>query len=278
MVNKINQNHSKLALSNDNNAACFITREKISDIFKKFWKNGYGSIETDEALFIQQLIAEHSPSHFLEIGMASGISGGLISLFLDRLGGTKFTTIDHDNTFFGDNLKENGFLIDKIYTSKKINVKKRPFTTALDLDKVGETYDMAFIDANHQHPWPIIDTICLFPHLTGDKIVIHHDLRLFRNQNIVFGIGPKYLWDQFPDNHKRKSAANKGNIFMVDLNISKDQLEEIAADAFSLPWSLRDPLQNIIIEKIIEMLKRHYSDYLLNVFKQAVSKFNGFTR
>ncbi len=252
--------------------------DEIRAVFTRFWKTGYGSVAADEAQFIQSLIARHRPRHFLEIGMASGLSGGLISLFLDRFGGAKFTSIDHDNTFFGDKTKQNGFLIHEVYPGNAITVTKRPFTTALNLDAVGDTYDMAFVDANHQHPWPMMDTLCLYPHLTGSRIVIHHDLRLFRKQDVVFGIGPKYLFDQFPDSHRLRSTANQGNIFAVSLDMDQNRLEAIAADAFALPWSLRTPMTETYLDAFRKVLAAHYSPAMQQAFDAAARKFNVMDR
>jgi hypothetical protein len=250
----------------------------VKAVFSTFWKPGFGSIAADEAMFIQDFIRREKPDHFLEVGMASGLSGGLIARFLEASGGSKFTTLDHDNSFFGDPSKENGFLIGDVYTGSQIEIVKRPFTTALDLDDVGERFDMAFIDANHQHPWPLIDTLCVYPHMNGRRVIIHHDLRLFRKQDLVFGIGPKYLFDQFPDSLKLRSKANEGNIFALILDMSQSRLEEIAADAFSLPWSLRTPLQEKYIEQTRGMLSRHYSAELLAVFDKSLAKFNVMDR
>ena len=255
-----------------------MTPADIQETFNRHWKPGWGSVSADEADFIQSLIVQHRPRSFLEIGMASGLSGGLIASFMEENGGERFLTIDHDNTFFGDKTKENGFLIGDIYLGSQVSVEKRPFTTALDLQSLGQAFDMAFIDANHQHPWPIIDTLCLYPSLTGPKIVIHHDLRLFRKQDLVFGIGPKYLFDQFPDSHKKRSIANDGNIFFIDLSLGKDMIENIAADAFNLPWSLRTPMQSKYVDAFRGILLNYYSSYLSDVFDDCVKKFNMMDR
>lgn len=247
---------------------------EIQQVFDEHWKPGWGSVNVDEVLYMQELIAKHRPTSFIEIGMASGLSGGLIATILDEHGGKVFHTADHDNTFFGDKSKENGFLIEAIYRGGGVQVEKRPFTTALDLDDGSDRYDMAFVDANHQHPWPLIDTLCLFPHMSGPKIVVHHDLCLFRKQDLVFGIGPKYLFDQFPESHRDRSTANDGNIFHVSLDMPREQLEQIAADGFSLPWSLRGPLPVPYVERIAAMIERHYDSALSDAFAAAVSKFN----
>jgi len=255
-----------------------ITKYSISDleiIYKKYWKQGYGSIAKIEVIFIQDLIEQYKPQDFIEVGMASGISGGLIAQMLDWSGASSFTTIDHDNTFFGDSTKPNGFLISEIYPTNNIEVTKRPFTTTLNMDKVDQEFDMGFIDANHQHPWPLIDTLLLYQYLKGPKILVHHDLMLFRNQNVPIGIGPKYLYDQFPEGSRLTSSKGGPNIFALDLsNIDKGQLKDIAINAFNLPWSLRNPLDGNTIDQITVILKNSYDVELSETFTKCVSKFN----
>lgn len=255
-----------------------MSMEDVSMIFQKFWKTGYGSVAKDEVMFIQGLIQKHKPKQFLEIGTASGLSAGLILNFMSRAGGELFVTVDHDNTFFGDPTKENGFLIPEIYQGGSVKVQRHVFKTAFDLDSMSQQFDMAFIDANHQHPWPLMDTLCLWPWLVGSKTVIHHDLRLFFKQDIVFGIGPKYLFDQFPCERRITTDANQGNIFALNLDMKKEELESIAMDGFSLPWSLRTPMPEKNIQAMKGVLERHYSMNLMEAFDRQVKKFNVMDR
>ncbi len=248
--------------------------QEVEAVFDQHWKPGWGSISAPELLYVQDLIAHHAPVDFLEIGMASGLSGGLIARLLEERGGGTFTSLDHDNTFFGDPTKENGFLIEAIYAGEKVAVEKLPFKTSLDIAAIGRQYDMAFIDANHQHPWPVLDTLCLFPFLKGGKVVIHHDLNLYGKQDVVYGIGPKYLFDQFPESHRDRGEGSADNIFSLDLNISSAALEDIAISALYLPWSLRTPLSEAQLQAFREALERHYSQRLLAAFEETVGRFN----
>lgn len=249
-------------------------RAAVEEVFKAHWKKGWGSVSAGETMFIFAQIERFRPRSFIEIGMASGLSGGLIASQMAEHGGELFYTLDHDNTFFGDTTKENGFLIGEIYKGSQVKVEKRPFTTALDIETLNQQFDMAFIDANHQHPWPLIDTLCLYPFMTGRKLAIHHDLRLFKNPGGALGIGPKYLFDQFPEAFRWRAAANKGNIFFVDLRIEREKLEALAIDCFSLPWTLRTPLSAAYIEKISGVLERHYSADVLAAFEANLKRFN----
>ena len=211
--------------------------------------------------------------------MASGLSGGILANILEEIGAKTFTTIDYDNTFFGDTSKENGFLLSEIYSGSEVTVEKHPFTTSLDLSKLGKKFQMAFIDANHQHPWPALDTLCLYPFLEGEKIIIHHDLKLFKEQDVVYGIGPKYLYDQFADEYRIDSDANRGNIYALHLkNTDPEYIAKISINALSLPWSLRHPLSDENIQTIESILREHYNSTLADTFTHCTTKFNHLER
>jgi len=158
-------------------------------------------------------------------------------------------------------------------------VNKHPFTISPDIAKLEKQFDMAFIDANHQHPWPAIDTLCLFPYMSGEKIIVHHDLKLFKNQDTVYGIGPKYLYDQFDSSVRIDSNANGGNIYALRMkDIDVDQLIKIGINAFSIPWSLRHPLSDADVERLQALFTQHYSKELADVFVKSAKKFNHLER
>ncbi len=252
--------------------------DRIKQIFDQVWKPGYGSVSCGELSFIQTLIQRNRPRRFIEIGMASGLSGGFIASFMAENGGEYFTSLDHDNTFFGDTSKTNGFLMEEICAGGTIAIEKRPFRTSIDLPDLfpgtfDQAFDMAFVDANHAHPWPIIDTLCLCPFMRGSRIVIHHDLNLFRKQDAVVGIGPKYLHDQFPADRRINHPASS-NIFAVSLDMPLHVFEDVVINALSLPWSLRSPLPVIFLEKFLSFVERFYGKALLGGAEAAAKKFN----
>lgn len=247
---------------------------EISRIHDRHWQPGWGSVTAEELLYFQDLIARHRPRSFIEVGTASGLSGGLIALLLEEYGGRRLTTLDHDNTFFGDETKENGFLLEAIYPSGPVTIERRPFTISVDVPSLGGTWDMGFVDANHWHPWPLLDTLALAPYLRGDRILLHHDLDLYRKQTKVYGIGPKYLWDQWPDSHRDRATTNHGNLFSLSLDLPEDRIEQIAVDALSLPWSLRLRIRPAQLERVRSFLADHYSPRVLATFDETAGKFN----
>ena len=248
---------------------------QIERIYEQHWRPGYGSVMADEVEYFQDLIKQHRPASFVEIGTASGLSGGLICLLLDEFGGKRFVTVDHDNTFFGDTTKENGFLLPSIYPGGKVEVTRLTFTTAPDVPGLGETFDMGFVDANHQHPWSLIDTLCLYPVMGGSKVVLEHDLDLYRKQtDKIYGIGPKYLYDQFPHTHRDRSTARNGNLFSLSLDLPIVRMEQVAKDGFALPWSLRTPIAGPRLEAIRKVLSTYYDPSVVAVFNECIDKFN----
>ena len=181
--------------------------EEIIAIHERYVGPGFGTTTPDELVFIQDLIKQHRPKRFLEIGTASGFSTGVIARMLEAHGGRAITSIDLDTQFFGDTDKESGFLARAIYQGDKVEIKLHTKVTAFDLEALGGPWDMAFVDANHQHPWPVLDTLALAPHLNNSRIVIHHDLQLFRRFKAFRGVGPRLLFNEVPDAYRQASGC-----------------------------------------------------------------------
>jgi predicted O-methyltransferase YrrM len=250
----------------------------IERIFNNHWKPGYGSASKEDLRIIQSLINHYKPKTFLEIGMASGLSAGFIALFMNPHGEGSLITIDHDNTFFGDKNKENGFLIGEIYSHESVQVHKKPFTTSIDLEDTGFSYDMAFIDANHQHPWPTIDLLMTYPHLSANKIAIFDDLDLFKKQEDARGIGPRILYDQFSYINKHRPSPS-ADIYYLDLSsIGAGHFLEAAATSLFYPWTVKQSISERIIDRVARRLQSCYGNYISNTFKICSARYNALTK
>jgi predicted O-methyltransferase YrrM len=97
--------------------------QSVEAAFKDHWRQGWGSVAPDEIMYIDSLIKAHKPQNFIEVGMASGLSGGFIASSLEENDGKLFVTLDHDNTFFGDTSKNNGFLSSRVKIKYPISVE-----------------------------------------------------------------------------------------------------------------------------------------------------------
>lgn len=247
--------------------------EEVARIFERYWKPGWASITKNEALFIQEVIAQYRPKSLIEIGMASGISAGLIACMMEENGGESLVSIDHQDRFFGDPSKEMGFLVDEIYSGTKVKVERISFRIGPDIPSFDRKFDMAFVDANHQHPWPTIDTLCLYPFLKGPRIVLHHDLNLYQRPNFHFGIGPKFIHDQFSSDRRIKGEDSNLSIFAINLDMGKREFEQAIIDGLHLPWSLQDPISQEHLEGVRRLIGEYYSPRMLKAFDAAHARY-----
>ncbi|HWM73663.1 MAG TPA: class I SAM-dependent methyltransferase [Nocardioides sp.] len=235
---------------------------------------GSGPITASEGRCFLRAIEKHRPRAFIELGTSSGLSTGLLALMLHDNGGERLVSVDASERFYRDDERSTGFLVSEMYDGDRVTVELRSPMTSLDVASWEETFEMGFVDANHQHPWPLIDTLCILPRLSGPRLLFHHDLNVYKKQRNANGVGPKYLFDQFPDSHRTRYAANGGNLFSLSLDLPAEQIEAIATEAFALPWTgLRWKRGQPFVEAFRGVLARHYSSALLDAFNETAERF-----
>lgn len=231
-------------------------------------------MSVEDLVSIEKVIATHRPTSFLEIGTASGLSAAVIAHMLEEHGGERLLTVDLLDHFYADPTKEAGFLIPVAYPEGKVAVERRTGWTAADVVASGSTFDMALVDGGHAHPWPLIDTLCVNVVLTGPRLVLQDDLSLFRRQPNGRGVGPKFLFDQFPESHREVFTPGGGNLFAVSLDLPPERIEQIALDAFALPWTLNRRIPEYVVATVQAVLDEHYSAELGQAFAQHCATFN----
>jgi predicted O-methyltransferase YrrM len=252
------------------------TLQEIRNIHGKYWKKGYGSISAKEALFLQSGIARYKPKRFIEIGTASGLSTGFIALFLHANGGDELITLDLDTTFWMDKSKPTGFLAEQIYPDKDVSIEYVRGHNVLYVDQYlsDKKFDMAFIDANHQHPWPTLDMICLLPVMVKGALIYHHDLALYKKQDPTIGIGPKYLFDQFSDEFREITREPEKNIYFIRYHGAYTDLQQAMIDSLHLPWTVRNKIDPTTIQSIADLARARWSHELAEAVLATADKFN----
>lgn len=213
-----------------------------------------GAIDAHDLAFINHLMTLRRPARVLEIGTCTGFSAGMIARILDAQGGGALTCVDHDDRVYFDRAKPVGFLIDAIAPDPVTRIDLRTGQTALDLALAppDAPFDMVFIDASHQHPWPVIDTLCVLPLLAPGALVVHHDLQLYRSATNMHGSGPKMLFDRLLPRERMTPSSLYGdslppgvraraitdNIFAFLRDADPVRQARRLADGFLLPWHL----------------------------------------
>ncbi len=254
-----------------------ISAQEIQTIYKAYWKPGYGSISAQEAMFLQEGIEKHKPQIFLEIGTASGISTGFIALFLsNNKNHAELFTIDLEETFWVDRSQPTGFLAEKICpnTNTEISYIRNVDSTEVQHKFLDQKIDMAFIDANHQHPWPTLDMISILPFMNRGALIYHHDLALYKHQKPILGIGPKYLFDQIPTNLRIVTPQAKENIYYIITPDNYLELTKSLIDSLYLPWTIRRKISEMTLDKFRDLAKTYWGDDLQLVLEQTIKKFN----
>ena len=245
----------------------------ITDLHKKLWKQGMGSVSAREAEFLASEIAARRPKLFVELGTATGLSTVLINAALEEAGGGALITVDLNATFFGDKSKATGYLLDEAGIR---NVSRVTGKTSLEISSLvnGEKIDMAFIDAAHWHPWPVIDTLMIWPLLKPDAVLFHHDLRLYQKFADSRGIVPKYVYDQFPDSIRSVIPNDPDkNLFYVANRLGVSELGDRMADALYIPWQ-PPKISPPFIEPIRARLEALYSAKVVEAFTVASKRFS----
>jgi len=249
--------------------------ENIRQTRAKFWQPGFGTITEYDALYLLEGIKKCKPKNVLELGTASGISTGLIASFLHDNDGDKLTTIDYSETFWVDKTKPTGYLASEIYKKNRVDIKfiRGQYSAYLHDISYQDEFDLVFIDANHQHPWPTLDMICLLPFIKSGARVYHHDLSLYKLQQPILGIGPKFLFDQVAafDRHVAKDKDENTYYFVNPQNFR--DLEKCLIDALYLPWTTKQRISEKVITHIADIAKKHWSSNLSKEILNTYSKF-----
>ncbi|GGX48947.1 hypothetical protein GCM10007385_16360 [Tateyamaria omphalii] len=247
-----------------------LTLEEIQDLHAAHVQPGFGTTTPDELLFLQSTIHRFKPKRFLEIGTASGLTTGFIARFTEDAGGNHVTTLDTDTRFFGDHSKPVGYLASEIYSGDAVKVHIETGKSSLDLSTVDGPWDMAFVDADHAHPWPTLDTLAVAAHLTGPRIVLHHDLQLFRRHLWFRGTGPRALFNETPEKFRHAHPANGWNMFYIDLNMPDETWSEVAANALCMPWTARPSISRRTRDRFHTMIQTNNGIGLANLFSETV--------
>lgn len=235
------------------------------------------SINQIEANILAGAIARRRPKSVLEIGTASGLSAVVMCEALAEVGGAAFTTVDLTRKFIGDRTKATGYLLDQhvAQVGGVVDVQKHLGQMSSFAEEVASqrpAFGMAFIDANHQHPWPLIDTLAIMPFCENNAVIFHHDLDLFKRQDPPMGIGPRYLFDALPDSGKNHQRHQKNSIFSLErARVTEDALLHLV-ESFLIPWTLKDRLKVEVFVQYHELFKRHYPSFVAQHFAMGYER------
>jgi predicted O-methyltransferase YrrM len=214
---------------------------------RKIWYAG--SIGPQDYLFLTAVIGILAPARVVEIGTLTGFSTGLIAAALAHSHGSKrancVDTIDRLAQCAVDQTRPTGFEIPEVFGEFASMIRVHTPQDARFVSQIAELneLELAFIDADHRHPLPLLDLLQLGPCMRPASWVLLHDTRLgtLTRQALDAGCKPmfapaygaEWLFAHWPF---RKISG--GNIGAVQLPVEKGALIPFALRLMTIPFQI----------------------------------------
>lgn len=143
-----------------------------------------GPITAGDAYFIAAFMAAERPASMLEVGVCSGVSSAFILCAAHKLGllkeGETFLHSVDLLSLHGPDQLEVGRAVRMNYPSLLPYWRLRTGVTAPEVAMSGGVGApaLAFVDANHMHPWPMADVVAMTKLLPKGAWVLLQDIQL----------------------------------------------------------------------------------------------------
>jgi predicted O-methyltransferase YrrM len=209
-----------------------------------------GGIGSRDSFFLTALISILAPRRVVEIGTLTGFSTAVIAAAIDRQHGKAsppitVETIDADTHCMIDRTRPIGFEIPELVpdlVSKVLVHTGQGSDFVSELAHPGE-FGLAFIDADHRHPWPLLDVLRLAPYVQKSGWIGLHDIQLGtywkelketgQSQEAGAPYGAEWLFERWPFRKIRSF-----HIGAVELPSRKDALIPFALSLMEEPFEV----------------------------------------
>lgn len=211
-----------------------------------------GGIGSRDYFFVTALVSILAPRRVIEIGTLTGFSAAIIAAAIHRQhgnstpsGGITVETIDAHTHCSIDQSRPIGFEIPELIPDLVSTVRVhtgRDSRSVRELATSGE-FGLAFIDADHRHPWPLLDVLRLAPCLQAGGWILLHDIQLgtygkeqrAAGQSLEAGTpyGAEWLFDRWPFRKIRSF-----HIGAIELPPRRETLVPFALDLMREPFEV----------------------------------------
>jgi predicted O-methyltransferase YrrM len=222
-----------------------------------------GGIGSRDYFFLTALISILAPRRVVEIGTLTGFSTAIIAAAIYRQHGNDsevtVDTIDSHTHCSIDETRLIGFEIPELIPDLASTVR---IHTGRESDLVRELaahneFGLAFIDADHRHPWPLLDVLRLAPYIKKGGWILLHDIQLGtygkaeRDAGNKFQSGTPYgaewLFDRWPFRKIRSF-----HIGAIELPSRQEELIPFALDLMEEPFEITGKAVNRLRRAIYE--------------------------
>jgi hypothetical protein len=211
--------------------------------------NPAGSLSVPDCLFLAAFVSIIRPRRIIEVGTGSGFSSALLACTIElqqrRSRVPCVDTVDAHAQYFGDNKLPVGFDIPNLIPDFPdfVRVHAPHESNFIGNLVVEDELELAFVDANHQHPCVLLDLLRIVPYVRDGGWILLHDIRLGTTvkESHKAGLplpyeglfGAEWLFDEWPWN-----KIDGGNIGAVQLPTEKKAILRPARKLMNLPFEV----------------------------------------
>lgn len=195
-------------------------------------RSSHGGIDFHTAGHLLSLIEATKPVNLVEIGVASGASTCLILRLLEKMNSTAvLSSFDIGRTVFQAPDMAIGHLVRETFPEGTPAWRLNTGMMSSDVARTIEgKADFVFIDANHEHPWPAIDTLMAISFTKPGCLILHHDINLPRIRPEFDSWGAAHLYDEWPGHKQSYPTDSLATSGAIVLNKSASKNAEILMD------------------------------------------------
>ncbi|HZE12867.1 MAG TPA: class I SAM-dependent methyltransferase [Chthoniobacterales bacterium] len=208
-----------------------------------------GGIGSRDYFFLTCLVSILAPRRVIEIGTLTGFSTAIIAAAIHHQhpdhAGIAVDTIDSQTHCIIDESRPIGFeipdLIPDLVSTVRIHTG-RESDVVREIANPGE-FGLAFIDADHRHPWPLLDVLRLAPYLQSQAWIVLHDIQLGtcgkaerdagKQQQANTPYGAEWVFDRWPFRKIRSF-----HIGAIELPSDTSRLIPFALDLMNEPFEV----------------------------------------
>jgi predicted O-methyltransferase YrrM len=205
-----------------------------------------------DAEFLLEMVAAYTPANVIELGVAAGVSSAYLLYALDSLadadGGRQLLSCDILPTCYFDASHSTGEARQAIYPTPRA---RWVLDTNTDARRLSQTLapasvDLLFIDANHYHPWPLLDLLHLAVAAKPQSWVVLHDINLPTIAPQVTASGAAWLFDSWPFD-KLSGGGPQRNIGALKLPVDLKRLVPFAQALLERTWEHQPTLWHVAL-------------------------------
>jgi predicted O-methyltransferase YrrM len=211
-----------------------------------------GATPTGDAEFLIEMVAAHAPGTIVEIGVAAGVSSAVLLYALDGLPDAAdrrvLRSCDIHPACYFDAARATGEAVRIMYPRPRA---RWILDTDADARRLSQTLapasvDLTFIDANHYHPWPLLDLLHMTALARPGSWVILHDIDLSAIAPAFAAWGATWLFDGWPF-EKVAGRGSARNIGAVRLPADLTRLIPFAAGLIERTWEFAPTLWHVAL-------------------------------